>query len=527
IECPGTTFSEIPILLSSDSVRERMAANLSNSSIVSFWEVYNSMSARDKALYTDSTMNKVTSFLDEPMIRNIVCQSKTTISFREVMDSGKILLVKLSPQFEEASRLIGAILVGKLLMAAFSRTDQPEASRRQFNLFCDEYQRFATSDFATLISEARKFRIATTLSHQTLSQLDEANRTAAIAAGNMIVFRVSGEDGKVLAKCFDTTPTKEIAGEEPVRAPVSDVLTHLVKRGHNDVRATYFAQVYLQNFENLIARTAQDNYYFVYWGYLTISLTARDIRQGREELNRSLYRCMSEASSHFLIPPLALYMLSVSQQDASEETFYPFIKLGFLVPPYCEPGHHDLKEFKEEAAVFGDPYFINQEYSTKFINSRQKKGLFGSVTRESKREMESASRLVKMIRELRYTMVVLAKEPVLVDTGQYQPKYQNRTFADMENEIARDLTNQPNFQAKVKLLSGECVIKTNDLPSVLHGELLTARIERIKKQMRTLGYCKYYKDVEKEIRERQERLKSVTASQKVNVTSDEPPPTHY
>jgi type IV secretory pathway TraG/TraD family ATPase VirD4 len=86
------------------------------------------------------------------------------------------LLVKLSPQFEEASMLIGAILIGKLLMAAFSRTDTPEEKRTQFNLYCDEFQRFATPDFATLISEARKFRIATTLSHQTLAQLDEVNK---------------------------------------------------------------------------------------------------------------------------------------------------------------------------------------------------------------------------------------------------------------------------------------------------------------------------------------------------------------
>ncbi|MGH8651285.1 MAG: hypothetical protein ACREYE_03450 [Gammaproteobacteria bacterium] len=71
IENLGTTFSEIPILLSSDSVRERMVEDLTNSSIVSFWEVYNGMSARDKTAYTDSTMNKVTSFLDEPMIRNM------------------------------------------------------------------------------------------------------------------------------------------------------------------------------------------------------------------------------------------------------------------------------------------------------------------------------------------------------------------------------------------------------------------------------------------------------------------------
>jgi hypothetical protein len=246
IENPGTTFSEIPLLYSSDTVRARMVDNLSNPTIVSYWQDYERKSQRDRDIYLESTTNKVNSFLDEPMIRNIVSQAKTTIDFRTIMDSGKILLVKLSPQFEEASLLIGAILIGKLLMTAFSRTDTLEGNRRQFNLYCDEFQRFATPDFATLISEARKFKIATTLSHQTLGQLDEANKAAALAAGNLIVFRVSGEDGKALAKSFDTTPTKDIIGEEPIRSPVSDVIGHLVRRGHADPRIAKFAVSYLK-----------------------------------------------------------------------------------------------------------------------------------------------------------------------------------------------------------------------------------------------------------------------------------------
>jgi hypothetical protein len=180
IENPGTTFAEIPLLFSNETVRTQMVANLTNSAIISFWEDYERKSNRDKSEYIESTMNKVNSFLHEPMVRNIVSQSRTTIDFHAIMDTGKILLVKLSPQFKEASMLIGAIIIGKLLMAAYSREDTPEEKRRQFNLYCDEYQRFATSDFANLIQEAgRKFRVPVTLSHQTLSQLDETNKAAA------------------------------------------------------------------------------------------------------------------------------------------------------------------------------------------------------------------------------------------------------------------------------------------------------------------------------------------------------------
>src|SRR5918999_592250 len=115
IENPGTgTFAEIPLLYSNATVRNKMVANLSNPSIISYWEGYERMNPRDRYIYLESLLNKSGSFLDEPMIRNIFAQSKTTIDFRNIMDSSKILLVSLSPQYEEASRLIGAVIIGKL-----------------------------------------------------------------------------------------------------------------------------------------------------------------------------------------------------------------------------------------------------------------------------------------------------------------------------------------------------------------------------------------------------------------------------
>jgi predicted CopG family antitoxin len=229
-----------------------------------YWEEYERKPQRERGIYLESFLNKVGAFIDEPMIRNIFGQSKTTLDFRHIMDTGKILLVKLSPEYEEASRLVAATILSKILLAAFSRSAVPEHKRRQFSLYCDEFQRYASSDMATLISEARKFKIATTLAHQTLSQLDEANRTAAAAAGNLIVFRVSGEDGKTLAPSFDSTPQQVVIGFESERASVSDVISHLIKRGHNDPRVVRFAQVYLQNLEDLIHKITQYEYCRVY-----------------------------------------------------------------------------------------------------------------------------------------------------------------------------------------------------------------------------------------------------------------------
>jgi hypothetical protein len=140
IENPGMTFSEIPLLLWEDLVREKLVRCVSNTQTKLFWTQYNRKTPRDRDELIASTMNKVDAYLNEPLIARIVSQSASTIAFRQLMDEGKILLVNLSPQLEEASRLIGAVLIGRLLMAAFSRADTPYDLRRPFLLYCDEFQ---------------------------------------------------------------------------------------------------------------------------------------------------------------------------------------------------------------------------------------------------------------------------------------------------------------------------------------------------------------------------------------------------
>jgi hypothetical protein len=165
-----------------------------------------------------------------------------------------------------------------------------------------------------------------------------------------------------------------------------------------------------------------------------------------------------------------------------------------------------MKGLRKGANKFGNPAFIDQVSVTEFLNSCRK------------RKKDKAAKLVNMIRELRSAMTILAENPILVDTGQYLPKYQNRTYAEMENKIARDLTQQPNFRAKVKLLAGEHVIQTQKPPTGLTGSPLAERIAQIQTQMRK-NYCKSRLAVEKEIRERQEKWR--------DSASDEPPPTYY
>jgi hypothetical protein len=527
IESPSSgipcTFSEIPLLLWEDTVREKLTARLKNNQTKMFWEQYNRKTQRSRDDYISSLINKVDAYLNNPLIANILSQKKTTINFRHIMNNEKILLIKLSPQLEEISRLIGSIIIGKLLMASFSRVDIPENRRRQFNIYCDEFQRFATSDFKSHIEEARKWAVSITISHQSLSQLDEDNRGAVQTCANKIVFRVSGDDSRTLARNFDTTPKSEIVGEEPLRAPVGNVIEYLIKRGHSDPRVTRFAQTYLLHLENFIRNIRERSQYLIIYSP-RILMENSDILKGKELINETLYRCMVDKSADFIIDTLALFTLALSQRDDSHECFYPYIKISWAIISI----EYDFKCFKKEAEILTSPWFIKDNTAAEFIDTRRRKN------------KPKAEKLVALIRELRYTMDVLANDPIMIDTGRYTPRYQQRLYSDMEGEIANRLSGQPNYQANAKTLTGEHIIRTKPLPPGLSTEQLNARIRRIKTQMLELRYCLDHSKVEAEIRSRQERLRLEAGSEPppsstsgnnppheggTPMDTDEPPPT--
>jgi hypothetical protein len=490
---PGAHFGDIPLLYASEEVRARMLANVSNPQILTFFEEYERMNFRDRRLFTESTLNKVIAFLDEPMIQHILCQSKTTINLRYIMENSKLLIIKLSPQFEEASRLIGAVIIGKILMTAFSRADTPEDKRVQFNLYCNEFHRFASSDFATLISEARKFRISTILSHQTLTQLSEQVRASALASGNIIVFRVSGDDSRVLSKSFDTTPARIINGEEVVRAPVADILTHLLRRGHEDPRVAKFGQTYLANLERFLNKPAvpHEPRYSAYYNCFDgqISLSEQHVVRGREWLNEILYKAMIEKRSDLHIPTLALYILAVAQGDGRE----------YILTNWVTKSFGEFEAFKPGAEKFGKPSFTTPETSQAYI-SQITKGW-------KKKHVWMAEEMVSMLKEVRNCMEVLSREPIMGDTGRVQPRYQMQTHADREAEISKELTNAPNYTARVKLVNaGEYVLRTKPAQEGLTGDALAERIEAVKRHCQALGYTRHYTEVIEELRKRQELL---------------------
>jgi hypothetical protein len=161
-----------------------------------------------KSEVLDYTVSKFGRFVTNKMIRNIIGQSKSAFDFRKIMDEGKILLIDLAKGEigEENSNFLGLILVPRILMAAMSRQDIPEEQRRDFYLYVDEFQNFATPDFAQILSEARKYKLNLTVANQFIGQVEEEVKNAVFGnVGTIVSFRVGVTDANYLSHEF--TPT--------------------------------------------------------------------------------------------------------------------------------------------------------------------------------------------------------------------------------------------------------------------------------------------------------------------------------
>jgi hypothetical protein len=213
LEFPGSTIMGVVRMLAEKGYRDRIVGNLKDPVIRSFW-------VNEFARYTDryaieavaAIQNKVGQFISNPLIRNIIGQPKSTINIRQIMDEGKILVANLARGKigEDNSALLGAMLVTKLQQAAMSRVNIPEEKRRDFYVYIDEFQNFSTESFASILSEARKYRLCLILAHQYIEQLDEEVRPAVFGnVGTIVCFRVGAEDAefleKELAPEFDAT----------------------------------------------------------------------------------------------------------------------------------------------------------------------------------------------------------------------------------------------------------------------------------------------------------------------------------
>ena len=206
LEYPGATLLGIMRMLTDRDYRQKVVDKIQDPVVKSFWvDEFSKYRGSFEVEAVAPIQNKVGQFLTNPLIRNIVGQTRSAIDIRKAMDDEKILIMNLSKGLigEDTSALLGAMLITRLQLAAMSRVDIPEEERKDFYLYVDEFQNFATEAFANILSEARKYRLDLILAHQYITQMEEIVRDAVFGnVGTMISFRVGAQDAEYLEKEF-------------------------------------------------------------------------------------------------------------------------------------------------------------------------------------------------------------------------------------------------------------------------------------------------------------------------------------
>lgn len=206
LDYPNSTLLGINRMLADAKYREKVVEKLTDPVVKAFWTTeFARYSQRYETEATAAIQNKVGQFISAPLIRNIIGQVKSAIDMRQIMDEQKILICNLSKgkTGEDNSMLLGGLLIAKLQLAAMSRVDIPEEKRKDFYLYVDEFQNFATRAFVNILSEARKYRLSLILSHQYIMQMEEEVADAVFGnVGTIVSFRVGAEDAEFLEKEF-------------------------------------------------------------------------------------------------------------------------------------------------------------------------------------------------------------------------------------------------------------------------------------------------------------------------------------
>jgi len=216
LDCDDVSLLGVQRMLSDKRYRAWVVKQVKDPMVRSFW--INEFERYDKRFLNEAIapiQNKVGVLLMSPQARNILGQVRSRMDARYMMDNKKIFIAKLSKGHLGADKtnLLGALLVAQFQLAAMARADTPEQDRQDFYLYVDEFQSFASDAFISILSEARKYRLCLTLSHQYTDQLRPEIRDAVFGnVGSMITFRVGHNDAKVLEQAFgEAYPASEFS----------------------------------------------------------------------------------------------------------------------------------------------------------------------------------------------------------------------------------------------------------------------------------------------------------------------------
>ena len=209
LDCENTTLLGVNRLLTDDSYRAWVVRQIKDPFIRDFWaDEFERYDERFRREAIAPIQNKLGQFLLNPVVRNILGQVKSKVSFPFIMDNERIFIANLSKGKlgHDKANLLGSLLTTQFQLAAMARSNRPESERRDFYLFIDEFQNFSTDAFASILAEARKYRLCLVLSHQYIDQVPLPIRQAVFGnVGTLISFRIGYTDAEVMAAEFGKT----------------------------------------------------------------------------------------------------------------------------------------------------------------------------------------------------------------------------------------------------------------------------------------------------------------------------------
>lgn len=561
-EYTGCGLVELPLLYEEEIPRSNIIRVLPKRSdrLFSYWNRFNSLSDVRQREFSQMLVSRSERFIMNEFIRTIVGQSKTTINFREVMDQGKILLVKLPGQFEDMTELLGSMIIAEILSAALSRSDTQK--RRQFNIYADEFQKFASSDFSKLLTECRKYGQAVTIAHQARDFIDLKNKAASLQAANIAVFRVIPKDAHEIAGLFDCSPP--VPDMRPIEKlePIRDVVSHLVRVGHPHPTVDAFVKdilIPIYESTDTIVSSVMSSYklQIILRGKTTFYIIQMNRERLLYMLNNFFYEVMVTKNPRQTMPIRLFHTLvridsevydfpMIFKMVEKELVFYDGKITPLLVWQeselkklfdsfWLDPKLNDLRPASlNESTIYKQILTI---FVNKYLDEHTPPDLFDRIMKQFATEEEQHKEYVKetdkidfdpLWKEVNYfgqflgtiliVMNELAREPITSGAGIYDmlPLHE-MTYADVANQIANQLSRLEKHTARVRIHGvsdtlEEYLIETEKPGNGINEKALEERKQRILASMISQNIYRSKVEIDEEIRNRHVKLR--TASQK-------------
>jgi TraM recognition site of TraD and TraG len=451
---PGGTLVDMQRFLLEDDVRMRMLNNVIDESVLDFWEKqYNVLTDVERNRRIQPLLGKLeTLFMGRSLVRNILGQSKTSISFRGAIDRKEVIFIRLPVnEAGQDARLIGTLLMAKISAAIFSYQDTPAEQRPGVSLYVDEFQNFTTPDFEKLYREGRKYGARITLAHQGRDQLPGYLQDATASAYTKVVFNVIPEDASEMGQHF--MPPAPTIDPNSIETNMAKVLLERASDFNEDV--VEFVDVYLRPLQSH-KRGGKIDIEDLQLAWSPWSGMHREqyfVEDPTPYLNGLLYAVMRTGNASLPIPWEAA--------------------IGF-----ANCGRKFFTAIRNRNAVELDPRF---RFPPDLVVQTHQGLAFTHVPRNAREA------LLHFIFSLRQTMAYFAQNPI------------GKMMSSNASAIGQMLTQLPDRVAFVRSGNDQGTIYTFDSPTGAQGLELNSRLQHIEAQTRAT-YCRPKEEVEKDLR---------------------------